>query len=409
MAGALIPEGYELDDTFPDRPWVCPVRSCRLACKFRRNLGYHFIVSSILLRRHAGLDLTTIILSQTTHKTCSLNDNGDGTFSIMGLHNITAPRVVSKEPLDPNEPPPHPPRLPPYILDSHIADRQKDSPMAPRAASPGTNKDASSNVSGAHLEDAPGPLWDWDHIRSVVPELSLSDGKAPEIAMLLRLPKVRDLTVVPGTLPSDLNRKQITAFAIQVVGEQNPRACSECRRHDGPFDCCVSLPGDAAQRLYQWLATSSRACASCIARKNSSACSLRKLGSAWERSSRQSLQADIDEGAVDGGWGNDLTGRRRSARLFLANGDVDEDGADESDDEPHPPEPEPRPTRLVTLKLARSVANGRAARESHVAAWDGNGAPESVLHMEDWEMDEGRINTAGEGMLSLASPPSPPF
>jgi hypothetical protein len=134
------------------------------------------------------------------------------------------------------------------------------------------------------------------------------------------------------------------------------------------------------------------------------------LGSAWERSSRQSLRADVDEGAVDAGWSNDLAGRRRSTRLFLANGDVDEDGADEeSDGEPHPPEPAPRPTRLVTLKLVRSAANGRAAKEPHVAAWEGNGATESVLHMEDWEMDEGRVNTAGEGMLSLVSPPSPPF
>jgi hypothetical protein len=46
MAGALIPHGYHLDlDSFPDRTWVCPVRTCRIACKSRKGLGYHFMVS----------------------------------------------------------------------------------------------------------------------------------------------------------------------------------------------------------------------------------------------------------------------------------------------------------------------------------------------------------------------------
>ncbi len=46
MVGALIPQGYELDQTIPGRQWICPVRSCRSACKSRKGLGYHFMVSS---------------------------------------------------------------------------------------------------------------------------------------------------------------------------------------------------------------------------------------------------------------------------------------------------------------------------------------------------------------------------
>ncbi len=45
MAGALIPQGYELDKTISGRRWICPVRSCRIACKARKSLGYHFMVS----------------------------------------------------------------------------------------------------------------------------------------------------------------------------------------------------------------------------------------------------------------------------------------------------------------------------------------------------------------------------
>ncbi len=51
MGGALIPDGYQNDDTFPARPWICPIRSCRVACKFRKALGFHFKVG---LRRTPG-------------------------------------------------------------------------------------------------------------------------------------------------------------------------------------------------------------------------------------------------------------------------------------------------------------------------------------------------------------------
>ncbi|KAK4226758.1 hypothetical protein QBC38DRAFT_545745 [Podospora fimiseda] len=84
MKGALIPEGYQLEEREPDRPWVCPVRSCRMLCENSFTLGFHFA---------------------RIHKSAELNDNDDGTFSIVGTYAGQAPRVVSKRPLDPNEPP----------------------------------------------------------------------------------------------------------------------------------------------------------------------------------------------------------------------------------------------------------------------------------------------------------------
>ncbi|KAB5578792.1 hypothetical protein GE09DRAFT_1091064 [Coniochaeta sp. 2T2.1] len=44
--GALLPDGYKLDDSEPGRPWICPVRSCRRLFDLARNLGHHFTVSS---------------------------------------------------------------------------------------------------------------------------------------------------------------------------------------------------------------------------------------------------------------------------------------------------------------------------------------------------------------------------
>lgn len=52
----------------------------------------------------------TIIISQKSHRTCLLNDNDDGTFSIKGQYKPKKVRssnaiVISQDPLDPNEPP----------------------------------------------------------------------------------------------------------------------------------------------------------------------------------------------------------------------------------------------------------------------------------------------------------------
>jgi hypothetical protein len=44
LSGALLPVGYQLDTTYPGRPWVCPVRDCRKAHCKRSDLGFHFSV-----------------------------------------------------------------------------------------------------------------------------------------------------------------------------------------------------------------------------------------------------------------------------------------------------------------------------------------------------------------------------
>ncbi|AEO60865.1 hypothetical protein MYCTH_2310549 [Thermothelomyces thermophilus ATCC 42464] len=42
--GSLLPAGYQLDNTIPGRPWVCPVRTCRTSHCKRSDLGFHFMV-----------------------------------------------------------------------------------------------------------------------------------------------------------------------------------------------------------------------------------------------------------------------------------------------------------------------------------------------------------------------------
>lgn len=65
MHGALIPEHYDLDGTFPGSAWICPVRSCRTVFKRIVALGTHFNVS-ILRRVQAGDTCLVVIAGQAS-------------------------------------------------------------------------------------------------------------------------------------------------------------------------------------------------------------------------------------------------------------------------------------------------------------------------------------------------------
>ena len=97
----MLPGGYEDDTTVPGRPWICPVRSCRRLFKTPPDFGNHFKV-----RR---LDLTPCMISrlrvtdvvQIHHRGARLNDNLDGTFSVLNRTNSgSVPVVVSRNPMD---------------------------------------------------------------------------------------------------------------------------------------------------------------------------------------------------------------------------------------------------------------------------------------------------------------------
>lgn len=61
--GALLPTGYQLDSAAADRPWICPIQSCRYLFKACHDLGRRFSI-----RIHRGI---------------GLNDNLDVTFSVI--------------------------------------------------------------------------------------------------------------------------------------------------------------------------------------------------------------------------------------------------------------------------------------------------------------------------------------
>ncbi|KAI0385699.1 hypothetical protein F5Y04DRAFT_291152 [Hypomontagnella monticulosa] len=111
--GVPLPQGYRLhaDTRFP---WVCPIRSCRLLFPTLHGLSTHFHIM---------------------HKSLLLNDNEDGTLSVIekgtGGMGFRA-EVISKRPLDPKEPPMVEPSRRTYSVNTPLKDvspalRQKDS------------------------------------------------------------------------------------------------------------------------------------------------------------------------------------------------------------------------------------------------------------------------------------------
>ncbi|KAL2134086.1 hypothetical protein VTI74DRAFT_1082 [Chaetomium olivicolor] len=272
VTGASIPAGYRLDNTYPGRAWICPIRSCRSVYKDRQGLGYHF---------------TTI------HRATDLNDNGDGTFSIIGPNHRNALRVVSSRPLDPNEPPMPEPYLP-------------VEPTSRRAA----------NALHAHLRSRTSR--------------ALPFPSTPELSLLFSQPKQRDLTyTTPAayfSLPQVLGAKQVAGLAIHVVGDPNPTPCSECRLHadDGPLRGCVSLSAEMGKAVFGFLGASARACANCLVRRTSHACSVRRLHAVMK-----GLGTGRDGGAaaskVAEGAEGEMGRTRRSAKGVVVNTDDDDD------------------------------------------------------------------------------------
>jgi hypothetical protein len=353
--------------------------------------------------------------AQTTHRCSNLNDNGDGTFSVVGSHNGKAPRVVSSNPPGPDEPPPIAPRLSPHIEEGRMAERQKSAVALSRGpTSSSVDKPPAPSVTSSGGQDNL-----WDHISSRA-AVQPTDRETPEARILLRYPKTRDLNIVSLYWLAAANPRLVPSLILQVVGVQNPNPCTECRRHDGPFDSCVSAPANLMQQVLPFLGSSAaKACANCIARKNSGRCSVRdQRHSALSKVSRPAekdlVDADMPELSEDSADDEEAAGaiqaRRRPTRLSIPNSERDLDGGDEESDEEAPVEPEPRPSRLVTFKGPNPAQNNRQLRERRSASLKGNAqAPaEGDLHLEDWEMDDGRVN-AGGVCMSCIPPPSRPL
>ncbi|KAK0710084.1 hypothetical protein B0T26DRAFT_724017 [Lasiosphaeria miniovina] len=311
--GTLIPDGYTLDEMVEDRQWICPIRSCRRLYSSRRYLGGHFTMH---------------------HLDCHLNDNLDGTFSILppvstSTKKHALPKVVSRDPLnqeslaspkvpvhpkgrritwisvtpdattpdavEPEEPEtsslspgesPHGKDIvkwipPPIQTNQHSNDEARV--QQPKQAAKHLDGKASVKPAAASMQattvvrpelvDREADLW--TYLCCCVGRILPIPGNE-NMRCLLSHPRVRDIhqNLQQGRL-RDLDIKQLMALAIQATGTEVKRACTHCRRKGGTWDICVNAPPGVDLR--ETLSTSCRCCANCLLNAIPSQCSVKNV------------------------------------------------------------------------------------------------------------------------------------
>ncbi|KAI1074545.1 hypothetical protein F5B20DRAFT_433501 [Whalleya microplaca] len=277
--GALLSPTYQPyhHAQFPEFQWVCPIRTCRSLFTRLWGLGGHF---------------------NRAHRGWLVNDNGDGTLSLVrkqeGSGQLSA-TVISKNPLDPNEPPMPEPSIPVHKLaklmntatsseavrnetrsaetsgeglvrSSNLSRLKDQEPHVVGQAMPSTYTVSTTHV---HLGKEQRALWHYIQQRLVHTPLSPIPyrGHVPELLQLRRVRNVEFNPQAPFRY-SEARPQDIAAMILQVVGIKAEQPCQRCVIGKGPFLGCYILPPDAPLGLRQ----SVLACANCFYKCNQTYC-----------------------------------------------------------------------------------------------------------------------------------------
>lgn len=192
-----------------------------------------------------------------------LNDNMDGTLSLVGLYTKrnefgrSPPVVVSRRPLDPDE------------------------PAMPSPTVPGKNRKASLSLGRVEaitsfLEDEEVAMGDVDVASLVSQEPSVShsaaDSRSSEqmweyirpflqvhssippinwVRHVIQLPRVREIRWNQERVKEhpykDSHARDITALIVQITGVDAPVPCDHCAQGKGPFVGCIMISPEASK------------------------------------------------------------------------------------------------------------------------------------------------------------------
>ncbi|KAK3902144.1 hypothetical protein C8A05DRAFT_34177 [Staphylotrichum tortipilum] len=466
--GALLPDGYEQDTTLPDRPWICPLRLCRRLYGTMLALGNHFHLKHRGCRLNDNLDGTLSFFSTdstlkrpviASRMPMDSEEIVEPTRPVHPFPNSKHVNWVRAITSDQSATLPSRTETPIETSRALSPDPKPvdDEPEAP------VHEPADAGIGGTITETASGRPYEewWDDLGglshmagALIPdgyqnddtypsrpwicpirscrtefwrELSahidgpISTPDIPELRLLLALPKAR--RVVPDRpLPASLTTKQIAGLLIQAIGEEvRGGGCTGCRRNQGPFSGCVRLTIAVANDVVGLLRTTRRACGNCFLRKEHGTCSIKANVDVYSRAVHASLSREayrarsiVIDGDSDARMDDaalaaplNLFGRRRSARISLAqteqNGDGDDAEGEESDEAPL------RENRAVTLRVPQQQQQQQqqqqAVRRQVAAPVLPTRTPpsESDLRMEEWEMEGGRLVVGGEA-LAFSNP-----
>lgn len=190
------------------------------------------------------------------------NDNMDGTLSLVGSYakknqsGHSPPVVVSKRPLDPNEPAMREPTIPANkgLFKKVRSDVKKVSISPVFDGIDVVVSDADAHSLEPQKLPPPPPADPkssqqmWEYIR---PFLS-NHNSLPSTNWarhIIHLPRVRDIKWNEERIKEhpfkDSHTRDITAFIVQVTGVESPTPCGNCVQGRGPFLGCITISPEA--------------------------------------------------------------------------------------------------------------------------------------------------------------------
>ncbi|KAK1850614.1 hypothetical protein CCHR01_06773 [Colletotrichum chrysophilum] len=277
--GVLLPTGYTLHSD-PEYPFICPDRVCRSIFRSIQGLGKHF---------------------GARHRNTMYNDNLDGTVSAVSFFDIpgttrASPVIVSRNPLQGDEPPMPEPQTTVYkpygskvqamssaagMPQSQPLSQPLSQPQPQTTATRTTRSHASpySTLPNHHELAQPSyfqsekPMTLLEYLTSQLSPTYRLPAERPDFKALLKLPMARHFPPQWTMKHSGVgNLAPLTALSLLVflTGDPAPVSCSTCNGPDhdafeNTLRPCIVL----SSRAPSWLKeTVNEACASCQWRCN---------------------------------------------------------------------------------------------------------------------------------------------
>lgn len=364
-----------------------------------------------------------------------MNDNQNGTLSIVGIYNqlppgynYFAPLIISKNPLDENEPPMPAARVPGYVrVDNTSVKPQSQSLKHTALAHPEPAKvrqlaavktpDVGTHSQAKRI---------WNYILPFLPPSMDPNILDAELVRLFALPLLQSVqwrrTWMRRRLDNDYS--QVFGMLVHVLGVgrnggSGKKPCSLCARGEGPFEGCWILPRNAAWESHKY----AMCCANCLFNHKRHECSVK---SAWEGRCDSKPGEKVFLGApppvfewavsaAKAGAGSQNKKRR------LSSSDDQEESlahrqrtgrnqgvADEVDLPPllsKKPPPATDRSRRRTPSPAQSIQHSTSfsSMPSSAIVMAGQPTSDELLEMEDWEIAPGRIREDGVDQLNSKS------
>lgn len=357
---------------------------------------------------------------QVKHRGSLYNDNLDGTLSQVGYYNKPLPGqattpalIISQNPLDGTEPPMETSSLPNTAANTKekkakktkkiILTRNGTLPLQPSDSAPATFlfQGNARKTWESMLPYLPRPLTC----------MSAITANQQTLDMLLSLPRKRDIrwrnNWVKRRLDDDY--RQVVGLLLHLIGDEHlnglkEKACTHCRRGEGPFSGCYVLPKDAAFEAH----TYTRCCANCYFRHAKESCSIKASWQVRMNGDKSNASAGWHAPSVPAAGAGAANKRRRlsDSEMDFENEEPRRSGRYVDDAElrrrtatlsTHLKEDRTTPSSGEAV-LKRSASNGApfGAASSSAALIDaGKVDPDGLLEMEDWEVAPGSIRMAG--------------